>query len=335
MKRNAPGRPTTGRPTTVRSLAHVLIPLLVGAFLLLGCAPAGSSGSDGAAPVLGGASTSSGSGSQPATDADRRVQRILPLRGNISEVVFALGLGDRVIGRDESATFPEAASLPLVTKGHEVSPEAVLSLRPTLVLAQSDDGPPEALDAIRSAGVEVLVVPTPKTIDDISPRIRSIATTLGREAAGNDLATTTERKLVDVQRTVPSAADPPKVAFLYMRGQAGVYLIAGKGSGVDSMIAAAGGIDAGTALGLTRSFTPITSEALAQAAPDIILMTTTGLASVGGIEGLVDIPGIAQTPAGKNRRVVTQEDGLLFSFGARTPQSLRSLIDELYPDRAP
>src|SRR5262249_48521966 len=112
--------------------------------------------------------------------------------------------------------------------------------------------------------------------------------------------------------------------------QAGVYLIAGPKSGADSMIAAAGGVDAGTAIGLKDPFTPITSEALVKAAPDIILMTTTGLQSVGGIDGLVKIPGIAQTPAGKSRRVVTVEDGLLFSFGPRTAVALRTLISGLY-----
>jgi len=120
------------------------------------------------------------------------------------------------------------------------------------------------------------------------------------------------------------------VAFLYLRGQAGVYLLGGRGSGADSMIAAAGATDAGTAIGLDRPFTPITSEALVDAAPDVILMTTTGLESVGGIDGLLQIPGIAETPAGRDRRIVTEEDGLLYSFGPRTPQALTDLIAELY-----
>jgi iron complex transport system substrate-binding protein len=96
------------------------------------------------------------------------------------------------------------------------------------------------------------------------------------------------------------------------------------------MIRAAGAIDAGTALGLSQPFTAITSESLVRAAPDIILMTTTGLESVGGLDGLVKIPGIGQTPAGKQRRVVTVEDGLLYSFGPRTPVALEELIEQIY-----
>lgn len=258
------------------------------------------------------------------------VSRIVPLWGNLSEIVFALGLGDRVVARDISATFPEAEDLPLVTRAHDVSAEAVLAQRPTLVLAGPDTGPPEAIGQIRAAGVPVLVVDDPTSIDDIEDRVLAVASALGVRDRGVELAAETEAEIAEVQRRIPDDVDPPTVAFLYMRGQAGVYLIAGEGSGADSMIEAAGGVDAGTAMGLTEPFTPITSEAMVQAGPEVILMTTTGLESVGGIEGLVAIPGIAQTPAGVARRIVTIEDGLLYSFSSRTPEALGQLIDQLH-----
>jgi iron complex transport system substrate-binding protein len=122
----------------------------------------------------------------------------------------------------------------------------------------------------------------------------------------------------------------PKVAFLYLRGSAAVYLIGGKGSGADSLLAAAGAVDAGTQAGLDRPFTPITTEALAQAQPDVILMMTKGLESVGGLDGLLTIPGIAQTPAGLNRRVVDMEDGVLLGFGPRTPLVIDILVDRVH-----
>lgn len=258
------------------------------------------------------------------------VDRIVPLSGSLAEIVFALGLGAQVAARDISTTFPEAEHLPLVTRAHDVSAEGVLSVGATVVLAQTDSGPPEALEQIRAAGVPVVVFDLPASIDDIGARERAVADALGVSADGDALAERTSAAVTAAQGAVPDDAAPPKVAFLYMRGSAGVYLIGGKGSGADSMIQAAGAIDAGTAMGLDKSFTPITSEALAEAAPDIILMTTTGLESVGGIDGLVQIPGIAQTPAGINRRVVTEEDGVLYSFGPRTPVALADLITALH-----
>lgn len=260
------------------------------------------------------------------------VSRIVSLWGNITETVYALGLGDNVVGRDVATTFTEAEEVPVVTRGHDVSAESVLSLEPTVVLVDPTIGPPEALDLIRGAGVPVVVVDEVTTIAGIGGRIEQIAQALGVPEEGERLGAEAIAEIEEVTATVPDDADPPRIAFLYMRGQAGVYLIAGPGSGADEMIEAAGGVDAGTAMGLERPFTPITSEALADAGPEIILMTTTGLDSVGGIDGLVEIPGIAQTPAGQDRRVVTIEDGLLYSFGGRTARALELMIDQIYTD---
>jgi iron complex transport system substrate-binding protein len=257
------------------------------------------------------------------------VSRIVSLWGNITETVFALGLGDNVVGRDVASSFVEAEEVPVVTRAHDVSPESVLSLRPTVVLADPTIGPPEAITQIRNAGVPVVVVDEVVTIDGIGHRIRQIAQALGVADAGEVLADEAAVEIEAVQEGIPDG-DRPRVAFLYMRGQAGVYLLAGPGSGADAMIEAAGGEDAGTAIGLDRPFTPITTEALAEAQPDVILMTTTGLESVGGLAGLVEIPGIAQTPAGREGRVVTVEDGLLYSFGGRTARALELIVDQLH-----
>ena len=263
------------------------------------------------------------------------VARIVSLNGSLTEIVYTLGLGDRVVGRDVTATFKEAKGVPLVTRGHDVSAESVLSRRPTLVLAHADAGPPDALQQIRDAGVPIVVFDEPRSIEQIAAREVAVAEALGVPKVGAQLRDRTRDEMQAITERVPDDADKPRVAFLYMRGQAGVYMIGGKGSGADSMIVAAGGIDAGTEMGLQKAFTPITSEALAEAAPDVILMTTTGLESVGGIDGLVEIPGIAQTPAGKQRRIITEEDGLLFSFGARTPVALRRLVEKLHRVESP
>jgi iron complex transport system substrate-binding protein len=287
-------------------------------------APAVTDGSAGApTPDLPVEAASADGRTVTVTDVDR----IVPLVGNLSEVVFSLGLGDNVVGRDISATFPEAADLPLVTEAHDVSAESVLSLRPTLVLADTETGPPEALDHLRNVGVPVLVLEQAESIEDIATRIRTVAAALGVPDAGERLVDRTEAELAAVTDRIPAGADRPSVAFLYLRGQAAVYLIGGPGAGTDSLIEAAGGIDAGTAQGLAEAFTPLTSVA---AAPDAILMTTTGLESVGGIAGLLEIPGIAQTPAGRAQRIITVEDGLLFSFGTRTPEALAQIIEQLH-----
>lgn len=257
------------------------------------------------------------------------VSRILPLTGAIAEVVFTLGLGGNVVGRDIAATFPEAAHLPLVTRAHDVSVEGVLSLRPTVILADRDTGPPEAMEQLRGSGIPVVIVDPAWSLPEVTPRIKTIARALGVAGAGDRLAERTEAQVRAARAKAPAAAKP-RVAFLYLRGTAGVYLIGGKGSGADSMIEAAGGVDAGSAMGLTKAFTPITTEALIAARPDVILVMSKGLASVGGVDGLVKIQGIAQTPAGQGRRVVDIEDGSLLNFGPRTARVLETLVERLY-----
>ncbi|MGW3283174.1 heme/hemin ABC transporter substrate-binding protein [Streptomyces sp. NPDC001002] len=260
-------------------------------------------------------------------------RRIVPLSGSLSEIVFTLGLGDRVVARDITATFQQAAKLPVVTRNHDVSAESVLSLKPDLVLTEATTGPEEAMGQIRAAGVPVLVVDPAQGLDDVGPRIRAVADALGVPAAGKELTERSEARIAAVQKAVPAPAadkDKPRVAFLYLRGSASVYLIGGKGSGATSLLEAAGAVDAGAESGLEKDFTAITTEALAKAAPDAILVMTKGLESVGGMDGLVKIPGVAQTPAGMNRRVVSIEDGVLLNYGPRTDQVLKSIVDQLY-----
>jgi len=270
------------------------------------------------------------------TSADGRkvrvaeARRVVPLSGGLSEIVFTLGLGDRVVARDVTATFAQAEKLPLVTRGHDVSAESVLSLRPDLVVAEESSGPAEAMDQIRAAGVPVLVVAPAQGLDDVAPRIRAVAGALGVAEAGERLVERSEDRIAAVRRGVPRQGAKPRVAFLYLRGSASVYLIGGRRSGATSLIEAAGAVDAGAESGLTKDFTAITDEALAKAAPDAILVMRKGLDSVGGVDGLVALPGVAQTPAGMDRRIVSVEDGVLLSYGPRTDQVLRSVVAQLY-----
>ncbi|MFI1399601.1 hemin ABC transporter substrate-binding protein [Streptomyces sp. NPDC020681] len=259
-------------------------------------------------------------------------ERIVPLAPALNEIVFTLGLGKQVVARDNATTFEQAKKLPVVTRAHSVSAESVLSLKPTVVLAEPLTGPAEAIDQIRAAGVPVVLVKPGKTLADVGPRIDAVAAALGVKAAGDELNKRTQSRIEAVQKNIPKPKDgkKPRVAFLYLRGSASVYLIGGGESGAPSLLAAAGAVDAGQESGLTKDFTPLTSEALAKAAPDALLVMTEGLESVGGIDGLLELPGVAQTPAGMDRRVVSVDDGVILNYGPRTDQVLKTLVDQLY-----
>ncbi|MBP2474996.1 iron complex transport system substrate-binding protein [Crossiella equi] len=255
------------------------------------------------------------------------VSRIIPLTGALSEIVFTLGLGANVVGRDVAATFEPAKALPVVTSGHDVSAESTLSLRPTVILAEPGTGPPEALEHLRGSGVPVVVLPGATALPEAYPRIEAVAAALGVPAAGKELADRT-RTEVEAARVKLPPGGRPRVAFLYVRGSASVYLLGGKGSGADSLIEAAGAVDVGAELGL-GAFTPMTAEALVKAQPDAFLLMSKGLDSVQGVDGLLKLPGVAQTPAAAARRVVTIEDGVLLNYGPRTGLVVTALAEGL------
>ncbi|MFG2821173.1 hemin ABC transporter substrate-binding protein [Kitasatospora sp. NPDC048365] len=329
--------------TRPRGPAVLLLALLLGASACAGtadtpAAPPAAARADTVEPLPGAAPTPR----LPATTASadgRQVtvasaERIVPLNGSLAEIVFSLGLGPKVVARDVSTTFEQAAGLPVITQAHAVSAEGVLSLHPTVVLADRSTGPAEAVAQIRAAGVPLLVLDDAKRLADVDTRIAAVAAALGVPDAGRQLTERTDARLAEARAAVPPAARRPKVAFLYLRGSASVFLLGGPDSGAGSLIEAAGGEDAGTAAGLSGDFTPLTSEALVKAAPDAILVMRKGLESVGGVDGLLALPGVAQTPAGLDRRIVSVEDGQLLSYGPRTPQVLREITAQLHPAAA-
>jgi len=126
----------------------------------------------------------------------------------------------------------------------------------------------------------------------------------------------------------PDTAAKARVAFLYLRGNNSIYLIGGPGSGADQLIVRAGGIDVG-AEALANAFTPLTAESIAELNPDVLLVMTKGLESVGGADGLFKLPGVAQTQAGKERRLIVVDDQLLLSFSTRTPALIERLKQRL------
>jgi iron complex transport system substrate-binding protein len=242
---------------------------------------------------------------------------ILALAVGSGEVVELLGAGVQLVGRDETSATPE--DVPVVTQAHQIEIEQALALEPNVVLVDELSGPPEAIDALANTGATIVEVPSVWTLADIPARVTSIADGVG---ADEETAAALAQALTPQAQEADTAA--PRVAFLYLRGPSAVYLLGGASTGADALIAAAGGIDVGAELGYD-GFVPLTAEAIVQADPDVIVVMADGLDSVGGIDGLLELPGIAQTTAGKERKVVVVDDRTLLSFGARTPALVQRL----------
>jgi len=236
-------------------------------------------------------------------------KRIVALANGSAEIVAALGYRKYLVGRDIASTMPELKSIPIDESAMQVSAEAVLSQHPDLIFIDSNTTPASALNTLRAAKIRMVTIPSAFTLADIQAKENVISNALRVPKAG--------KALVNQVSLLHFPKQPIKVAFLYMRGTASIYLIGGPGSGADSLLKADGFIDVG-ATNLKNAFNALTAEELIKLQPDVLLLMTKGLESVGGIKGLVAFPGIAQTPAGTHQRVVTVDDSLLLSFGPRT-----------------
>ncbi|NNH69143.1 ABC transporter substrate-binding protein [Nocardia uniformis] len=250
--------------------------------------------------------------------------------GTLAQTVVALGLGANLVGRSNSAAFPAVQELPTVSGGAgTLSVEAVAALQPSVFLTDTTAATPVIRDQLNALGITVVYFDPQRTMDTVAAQIDAVAAALGVPDAGAALAQRTRAEIDAATAAVPRQDAPPRIAFLYLRSTA-ITMIAGPGSGADSLITAIGGIDAGTASGISEEFLPITSEAMIAAAPDVLLVMSEGLSSVGGVDGVEKIPGIAQTPAGRHERVVDMADTLLLSFGPNTGRVLAALTQAVY-----
>ena len=262
--------------------------------------------------------------------------RILPMdvSGSIAATVFGLGFGDSVVGRDVSTTFSEAVDLPVVTSsGHTVNSEAILALRPSVVITDGTIGPIDVVLQLRDAGIPIVFVDTDPSIDGVGELARQVSQALGAPAAGEALAVELvagiEAKVAEIGELAASTT-PLRMLFLYLRGSSGIYYLFGKNSGADVLIRSLGGVDVAAEIGL-EELRPMTDEAMVAANPDLILVMSGGLESVGGVDGLLqDKPAIALTVAGQNRRFVDMADGEVLSFGPRTADVLDALARAIY-----
>lgn len=272
------------------------------------------------------------------TDASRILA--LDVYGTTSRIVYRLGLGDNLVGRDTSSNFAEISHLPLVTPaGHDLSAEAILDLAPTVIITDTSLGPWDVILQMRDAGIPVVVVDPHRSLDNTADLVTQVAQALGVAEQGNELALSVQQEIDEKVAQISAIAptDPSekmRVAFLYIRGGSGVYYMFGSDSGADALIEALGGIDVASEIGWT-GMKPVNAEGIIAAAPDVILTMSKGLESTKGVDGLLEaLPELAQTPAGINKRIVDMDDTAILSYGPATAQVLDALAVALYAPAA-
>jgi len=243
--------------------------------------------------------------------------RVVTLGGSVTEIVYALGQGDRLVGDDLSSMYPEAAQkLPRVGYYRAVPVEGVVALQPDLVLASEQAGPPSSLKKLADLGIKVETVSDSASIDSLKQRITQVAAALDARAAGEKLNRDVQARLDAVAR-LPAAKAPA----LLLLGNGGVYMGAGGGTAADLLLREAGLTNV---LHDQKSYKPVSAEALSALAPAVIVVTqTTGQAP--DAAALQALPGAAATPAGASQCIVAFDPLLALGAGPRLPDAIRQL----------
>ena len=256
------------------------------------------------------------------------------LNGDVNEILYALGLGDNIVANDITAYYPaESEKKTKIGYGRTLSAEGILAQKPSLVIGNTDAGPTSTITQLRASGVPVVIVASGDDVYDAPKKIRQVGNAVGLAEAGDALGDKTEAQLRAVQKKWSTALNryEPRAAFLYLRGPR-TQLLGGSGTRANAMLLAAGATDAGAFFAGVTGYVPVTSESLVLANPEVIVVLDDGMASVGGKDGVLKIPGVALTKAGQSKRIISFDDLKLLELGPRTPDALNELIAALYPN---
>lgn len=263
------------------------------------------------------------------TFAASDAQDVIAIGGDVTEIIYALDQGHRLLARDATSTYPaEAQDLPDIGYMRSLSAEGVLSFAPSLIVSTEGAGPPEVIDILRAAAVDFAEVPEGYDARAIEDKINAVGVALDVPDRASTLAAET-RAALDLAQDHASRLDADKKRVLFILStQGGRIMASGTSTGADGIIRMAG---ATNAISDFEGYKPLSDEAISAAAPDVILMMDRSGDHASTDEELFALPALLATPAARNRDVVRMDGLLLLGFGPRTADAVIALNRALYP----
>lgn len=267
----------------------------------------------------------------PGTAVGTEPPRVVALGGAITEILYALHLEDRLVAVDTTSLYPPAALKDKLNVGYvrALSAEGILSAKPSLILAIDGAGPTDALKLVQQTGVKFVTVPDQPTPQGVLDKIRLLGRQFDAEPAARTLQTEVAAGFDTVAATRAKITKPVRVLFV-LSLQNGRSLVGGRNTAADGMIGLAGAVNAA---GDIDGYKPMTDEAIAAAAPDVVLTMQNGGHQISA-DTVFALPAYATTPAAKSRALVSMDGLFLLGFGPRTPDAALALIHALYPTLA-
>lgn len=253
--------------------------------------------------------------------------RIVVAGGSLTELIYAIGAGNHVVGVDETTSYPpETAALPHIGYWKQLSSESILSLRPDRFITWQDAGPQLVLDQLRSQKVDVVTLPrVPATVEQMYANIHTLAKTLSVEEQGNALINDIRQRLEKVAQSSVSKSAPVKALFILSAGGSAPQ-VAGQGSVADAIMTLAGAQN----VAQHPQYRSYSAEALIAANPQVIIVTSQMVE--GDINRLSTIAGITRTAAWKNKRIIILDQALILGMGPRVADAVETLHSQFWPN---
>lgn len=253
--------------------------------------------------------------------------RVVVAASGVGEIIKALDLNSIVVGFDgRNSVLQESSkdSEKLIAAGHNLNIEKLISVNPNLVFIDEFTSPTDLGAALAERGIETVNVPTSESLSDVTKKILLVGKALGVEDQAKGLADSFNEQI----KSIAATRTDLKVLFLYLRGSNSIYLVGGKGTGANSLIEAAGGIDIG-ATKLENPFTPLSAEVTSTMNPDVLLVMAKGYESVGGYQGLRQLPGLSKSNAMKYKQIIEIDDQRLLSFSLDSISVIQEIATKL------
>ncbi len=251
--------------------------------------------------------------------------RIVSLGGGITEILYRLELDDKIVGVDATSVYPEEAlkTKPDVGYVRTLGAEGILSLKPTLVLADQIAGPADTLALIEQAGVRVVRIPEGLKPEDIKERIRAVSDATGTESRGRQLLDEVEGNIARVNEAADALPRKKKVLFV-LSASNGKVMVGGTGTSIDHILKFVGADNAASSV---QGWKPFSEEGIISSAPDTIIMMNHGPA--GAPADIFSMPAFAATPAAQTRSFLKIDGPYLLNYGPRTPVAAMELLSAL------
>ena len=252
--------------------------------------------------------------------------------GSITELVYAIGAGNKVVGVDETTSYPEQTQvLPHIGYWKQLSTEGILSLRPSTFVTWDDAEPKMVLRQLAQHNVKVISLPrTPATFELMLKNIRTLAVSLDKQTEADALIHTLQSRLAVIAEKNNHIKRKVKVMFFLSPG-GGIPQVAGKTSVADAILHLAGGENIAT----HENYRIYSAEAIIAANPELIVITTQSKENkTGGLrasEGLASVPGVSMTQAWKNQRIIEIDQSLILGMGPRIVDAVELLHQQFYP----